>query len=98
MDDEESVTKNWAEYLARLFDDARLKGRHMRSHQLRDTFAVDLLARTWTRPSRNPFGRPLPFIGGTLTVPFPLDFLNTAKSSADTFVLYIESSTSGCRR
>jgi integrase/recombinase XerD len=41
--DEESVTKNWAKHLARLFDDAKIKSGHMRSHRLRDTFAVDLL-------------------------------------------------------
>jgi integrase/recombinase XerD len=41
--DEESITKNWAKYLARLFDDAKIESGHMRSHRLRDTFAVDLL-------------------------------------------------------
>lgn len=41
--DEESATKNWAKYMARLFDDAKINGGHMRSHRLRDTFAVDLL-------------------------------------------------------
>jgi integrase/recombinase XerD len=41
--DEESATKNWAKYLARLFDDAKITSEHMRSHRLRDTFAVDLL-------------------------------------------------------
>lgn len=41
--DEESATKNWAKYLARLFDDAKITSGHMRSHRLRDTFAVDLL-------------------------------------------------------
>jgi integrase/recombinase XerD len=41
--DEESVTKNWAKYLARLFDDAKITSGHMRSHRLRDTFACDLL-------------------------------------------------------
>ena len=41
--DEESATKNWAKYLARLFDDANITSGHMRSHRLRDTFAVDLL-------------------------------------------------------
>ena len=41
--DEESATKNWAKYLARLFDDAKIISGHMRSHRLRDTFAVDLL-------------------------------------------------------
>ena len=41
--DEESATKNWAKYLARLFDDAKIQSGHMRSHRLRDTFAVDLL-------------------------------------------------------
>jgi integrase/recombinase XerD len=41
--DEESATKNWAKHLARLFDDAKIKSGHMRSHRLRDTFAVDLL-------------------------------------------------------
>jgi integrase/recombinase XerD len=40
--DEESATKNWAKYLARLFDDAKIKSGHRRSHRLRDTFAVDL--------------------------------------------------------
>jgi len=40
---EESVTKNWAKFLARLFRDARLDGGYMKSHRLRDTFAVDLL-------------------------------------------------------
>jgi integrase/recombinase XerD len=43
--DEESATKNWAKYLARLFDDAKIKSGHMRSHRLRDTFAVDLLSK-----------------------------------------------------
>lgn len=41
--DEESATKNWAKYLARLFDDAKITSGHMRSHRLRGTFAVDLL-------------------------------------------------------
>jgi site-specific recombinase XerD len=41
--DEESVTKNWSKYLARLFDDAKIVSGHMRSHRLRDTFACDLL-------------------------------------------------------
>jgi integrase/recombinase XerD len=41
--DEESATKNWAKYLARLFDDAKITSGHMRSHRLRDTFACDLL-------------------------------------------------------
>lgn len=41
--DEESVTKNWGKYLARLFDDAKITSGHMRSHRLRDTFACDLL-------------------------------------------------------
>jgi integrase/recombinase XerD len=41
--DEESATKNWAKYLAKLFDDAKITSGHMRSHRLRDTFAVDLL-------------------------------------------------------
>lgn len=41
--DEESATKNWAKYLARLFDDAKITSGHMRSHRLRDTFAVELL-------------------------------------------------------
>jgi site-specific recombinase XerD len=40
---EESATKNWAKFLARLFDDAGIESGHMRSHRLRDTFAVDLL-------------------------------------------------------
>lgn len=40
---EESQTKLWAKHLARLFDDAKIEGSHMRSHRLRDTFAVDLL-------------------------------------------------------
>jgi site-specific recombinase XerD len=43
--DEESATKNWAKYLARLFDDAKIKSGHMRSHRLRDTFAVDMLSK-----------------------------------------------------
>ena len=43
--DEESATKNWAKYLARLFDDAEITSGHMRSHRLRDTFAVDLLSK-----------------------------------------------------
>jgi len=43
--DEESATKNWAKYLARLFDDAKITSGHMRSHRLRDTFAVDLLSK-----------------------------------------------------
>jgi len=41
--DEESTTKNWAKYLAKLFEDAKITSGHMRSHRLRDTFAVDLL-------------------------------------------------------
>jgi site-specific recombinase XerD len=41
--DEESATKNWAKYLATLFDDAKIRSGHMRSRRLRDTFAVDLL-------------------------------------------------------
>jgi hypothetical protein len=41
---EESVTKNWAKYIAQLFDDAKIpKVCYMVSHRLRDTFAVDLL-------------------------------------------------------
>ncbi len=41
---EESVTKNWAKYIAQLFDDAEIpKVCYMVSHRLRDTFAVDLL-------------------------------------------------------
>jgi integrase/recombinase XerD len=40
---EESQTKLWAKHIARLFDDAKINGSHMRSHRLRDTFAVDLL-------------------------------------------------------
>ena len=41
---EESVTKNWAKYIAKLFADAGIKkAGHMMSHRLRDTFAVDLL-------------------------------------------------------
>jgi integrase/recombinase XerD len=40
---EESVTKNWAKFIARLFHDAGLDGGYMKSHRLRDTFAVDLL-------------------------------------------------------
>lgn len=40
---EESATKNWAKYIAKLFDDAMIKSGHMRSHRLRDTFTVDLL-------------------------------------------------------
>jgi integrase/recombinase XerD len=43
--DGESVTKNWAKYLAKLFDDAEITSGHMRSHRLRDTFAVDLLSK-----------------------------------------------------
>jgi integrase/recombinase XerD len=43
---EESATKNMAKFIARLFDDAGIKsGGHMRSHRLRDTFAVDLLSK-----------------------------------------------------
>jgi len=42
---EESATKNWAKYLGRLFDDAKITSGHMRSHRLRDTFAVDLLGK-----------------------------------------------------
>jgi integrase/recombinase XerD len=41
--DEDSQTKLWARHIARLFDDAKIVGGHMRSHRLRDTFAVDLL-------------------------------------------------------
>jgi integrase/recombinase XerD len=42
--DEESVTKNWAKYIAKLFAEAKIKkAGHMMSHRLRDTFAVDLL-------------------------------------------------------
>lgn len=41
---QESATENWAEYIAQLFDDARIpKVCYMVSHRLRDTFAVDLL-------------------------------------------------------
>lgn len=40
---EESATKNMAKHLATLFDDAGIKGGYMKSHRLRDTFAVDLL-------------------------------------------------------
>lgn len=41
---EESATKNWAKYIAKLFDDAKIpKVCYMVSHRLRDTFAVDLL-------------------------------------------------------
>ena len=41
--DAESITKNWAKYIARVFDDAGIVSGHMRSHRPRDTFAVDLL-------------------------------------------------------
>jgi integrase len=41
--EEESATKNMAKHMARLFDDAGIKGGHMRSHRLRDTFACELL-------------------------------------------------------
>jgi site-specific recombinase XerD len=43
--DEESITKNWAKYyITPCFKAAGLDdGRHMKSHRLRDTFAVDLL-------------------------------------------------------
>jgi integrase/recombinase XerD len=42
--EEESVTKNWAKFIAKLFTDAGIKkSGHMMSHRLRDTFAVDLL-------------------------------------------------------
>ena len=42
--EEESATKNWAKYIAKLFADAGIKkAGHMMSHRLRDTFAVDLL-------------------------------------------------------
>jgi integrase/recombinase XerD len=42
--EEESVTKNWAKFIAKLFADAGIKrSGHMMSHRLRDTFAVDLL-------------------------------------------------------
>lgn len=40
---EESATKNAAKFLARLFKDAGIEGGYMKSHRLRDTFAVDLL-------------------------------------------------------
>jgi len=43
--DEESATKNWVKYLAKLFDDAKITSGHMRRHRLRDTFAVDLLSK-----------------------------------------------------
>jgi integrase/recombinase XerD len=42
--EEESATKNWAKFIAKLFADAGIKkSGHMMSHRLRDTFAVDLL-------------------------------------------------------
>jgi len=43
--EEESITKSWAKlYLAPLFKAAKLSSNgHMKSHRLRDTFAVDLL-------------------------------------------------------
>lgn len=41
--EQDSVTKGWAKHMARLFDAAKIKGGHMRSHRLRDTFAVRLL-------------------------------------------------------
>jgi integrase/recombinase XerD len=42
--EEESITKNWAKFIAKLFADAGIKkSGHMVSHRLRDTFAVDLL-------------------------------------------------------
>jgi site-specific recombinase XerD len=42
--EEESATKNWAKFIAKLFEDAGIKkSGHMMSHRLRDTFAVDLL-------------------------------------------------------
>lgn len=42
--EEESVTKNWAKFIAKLFAEAGIKkAGHMMSHRLRDTFAVDLL-------------------------------------------------------
>jgi integrase/recombinase XerD len=42
--EEESITKNWAKFIAKLFTDAGIKkSGHMVSHRLRDTFAVDLL-------------------------------------------------------
>ena len=41
---EESITKNWAKWIVKLFDDAGIPNDcYMRSHRLRDTFAVDLL-------------------------------------------------------
>src|SRR5262249_8211746 len=42
---EESIAKNWANmYIAPLFKAAKIPGDgHMKSHRLRDTFAVDLL-------------------------------------------------------
>jgi len=41
---EESATKNWAKYIAKAFDDAKIPTVcYMVSHRLRDTFAVDLL-------------------------------------------------------
>ena len=41
---EESATKNMAKHIAKLFDEAGIANEaHMRSHRLRDTFAVDLL-------------------------------------------------------
>ena len=41
----ESYAKNWAKrYIKRLFDAAKINGEgYMKSHRLRDTFAVDLL-------------------------------------------------------
>ena len=43
--EEESITKSWAKlYLAPLFEAAKLASNgYMKSHRLRDTFAVDLL-------------------------------------------------------
>jgi integrase len=45
--EEESITKTWAKYyIAPVFKKAGLAGQgHMMSHRLRDTFAVDLLAK-----------------------------------------------------
>jgi integrase/recombinase XerD len=42
--EEESITKNWAKYyITPIFKAAGLDKGHMKSHRLRDTFAVDLL-------------------------------------------------------
>ena len=41
---EDSIAKNYSKYMSKLFDDAKIPDVcYMKSHRLRDTFAVDLL-------------------------------------------------------